>query len=164
MAELTGTGPVYTVEAAARIEAAPERLYGLIADYVGGHPRIVPPQYFRDFVVRRGGYGAGTEVEFSMIAGGRTRRVVAEITEPVPGRVLVETIPSDGVVTTFRVEPAGTGADVTIATDLRRKPGLAGTIEKWLASRLLPRIYREELARLADVAREAPAPAAGRAP
>jgi len=149
---------VYTISRSQRIEAPPERIYGLIADYVAGHPRIVPPEYFRDFVVRQGGYGAGTEIEFTMIVGGRARRVVADITEPVPGRVLVETVKGGGVVTTFRVDPSGGGADVTIATDLERNPGIAGRVERWLAGMILPKIYREELVRLSSVARERPAP------
>lgn len=148
----------WTVSETRHLSAPPERIYGLIADYVQGHPRIVPPKYFRDFVVRQGGYGAGTEIEFSMIVAGRAQRVVADITEPIPGRVLVETVKGGSVVTTFRVEPSGRGADVTIATDLEQKPGLAGKVERWLAGKLLPRIYREELARLGDIAREAPSP------
>lgn len=148
----------YTVSQTRHLEAPPERIYGLIADYVQGHPRIVPPRYFRDFVVRQGGYGAGTEIEFTMIVAGRARRVVADITEPVPGRVLVETVKGGEVVTTFRVEPSEHGADVTIATELAQKPGLAGWIERWLAGSLLPRIYLEELARLGRIASETPAP------
>ena len=149
---------LYTVSATRHLEAPPERIYGLIADYVQGHPRIVPPKYFRDFVVRQGGYGAGTEIEFTMIVAGRAQRVVADITEPVPGRMLVETVKGGGVVTSFRVEPSGRGADVTIATELEQKPGMAGRIERWLAGRVLPRIYREELVRLGSIARETPAP------
>ena len=151
----------YTVSESRHLEAAPERIYGLIADYVQGHPRIVPPKYFRDFVVRQGGYGAGTEIEFTMIVAGRAQRVVADITEPVPGRVLVETVKGGGVVTTFRVEPSGRGAAVTIATELEQKPGIAGWIERWLAGKVLPRIYREELVRLERIARETPAPQPG---
>lgn len=151
------TGKVYTVSQARHVDAPPERIYGLIADYVAGHPRIVPPKYFRDFVVHRGGYGAGTEIEFTMVVGGRPQRVVADITEPIPGRVLVETVKGGGVVTTFRVEPSGHGADVTIATDLEQKPGLAGRVERWLAGMILPKIYREELGRIAVIARERPA-------
>jgi hypothetical protein len=149
---------VYTVSQSHRIEAPPERIYGLIADYVAGHPQIVPPRYFRDFVVRQGGYGAGTEIEFTMIVGGREQRVIADITEPVPGRVLVETVKGGGVVTTFRVDPSGSGADVTIATDLEQKAGIAGRVERWLAGMILPKIYREELVRLSTIARERPSP------
>jgi hypothetical protein len=163
MADSRAPQPVYTVSASHRIEAPPERIYGLIADYVVGHPRIVPPRYFRDFVVRQGGYGAGTEIEFTMIVGGRAQRVVADITEPVPGRVLVETVKGGGVVTTFRVDPSGQGAEVTIATDLQQKAGLAGRLERWLAGRILPKIYREELLRLSTLAREQPSPERERA-
>lgn len=149
---------VYTVSETRHLEAPPERIYGLIADYVQGHPRIVPPQYFRDFVVRQGGYGAGTEIEFTMVVAGRAQRVVADITEPVPGRVLVETVKGGGVVTTFRVDPSGRGADVTIATDLEQKPGIGGRFERWLAGKLLPKVYHEELMRLGRIARETLAP------
>ncbi len=151
----------YSVSRTRHLDAPPERIYGLIADYVQGHPRIVPPKYFRDFVVRQGGYGAGTEIEFTMIVAGRAQRVVADITEPVPGRVLVEIVKGGAVVTTFRVEPSGRGADVTIATELEQKGGIAGLVERWLASQVLPRIYGEELERLGRIAREAPSPQAG---
>ncbi|HEU4827567.1 MAG TPA: SRPBCC family protein [Gemmatimonadales bacterium] len=164
MAETANARRVYSVSQSTHIDAPPPRIYGLIADYVQGHPRIVPPRYFRDFVVRQGGYGAGTEIEFTMIVAGHAQRVVADITEPIPGRVLVETVKGGGVVTTFRVEPAGQGADVTIATDLEQKPGFAGKIERWLAGRILPGIYHEELMRLAGIAREEPAPEPERAP
>lgn len=160
MGDIADARRTYTVSQSAHIAAPPTRIYGLIADYVQGHPRIVPPRYFRDFVVRQGGYGAGTEIEFTMVVAGRAQRVVADITEPVPGTVLVETVKGGGVVTTFRVEPSGRGADVTIATALEQKPGIAGRLERWLAGRILPRIYREELGRLGDVARETPMPQA----
>jgi hypothetical protein len=54
----------------------------------------------------------------------------------------------DGV-TTFIVEPAGRDeSNVTIRTEAKTRPGLAGRIEAWLSPRLLSPIYREELRRL----------------
>jgi len=44
-----------TVEARAPVHAPADRVYDLIADYRNGHPRIVPPKYFRNLVVERGG-------------------------------------------------------------------------------------------------------------
>jgi hypothetical protein len=68
--------------------------------------------------------------------------------------VLVERELESGAVTTFEVEPVGDVAClVSIRTEMPRKPGIAGAVEKFLASRVLPRIYREELLRLEDVAR-----------
>jgi hypothetical protein len=149
----------FSVAAAGHIEGPPERIYGVIADYIGGHPRIIPPRHFRDLVVTRGGYGAGTEIEFTAIVGGRSERIAAAISEPVPGRVLVETPRSGAFVTTFRVEPAGSGADVTISTEFPRRPGIRAALERWISGIVLPRIFREELDRLAEVVRTDPEPA-----
>jgi hypothetical protein len=134
---------------------APARdVYETIADYRRGHPRIVPPKYFRNLVVDEGGYGAGTRIRFDMTVLGRTTHCRAVIEEPQPGRVLVERELESGAVTTFEVEPVGDVAClVSIGTEMPRKPGIAGAVEKFLASRVLPRIYREELLRLEDVAR-----------
>jgi hypothetical protein len=41
--------------------------------------------------VERGGVGAGTVIRFRLRVFRRTRDFRAEITEPTPGRVLVET-------------------------------------------------------------------------
>jgi hypothetical protein len=151
------SGPgTFSVSSSRRIDAAPELLYGIIADYVTGHPQIIPPRYFRDLTVLKGGYGAGTEIAVTMIALGRETRFSAAVTEPIPGRVLVETAPAEGVVTSFRVEPgeSGTGSDVTIQTELKARSGLGGSVERMVVSFALRRIYREELRRLETVARE----------
>lgn len=151
------TGPVtYSVSSSRRIDGAPELVYGIIADYVTGHPQMIPPRYFRDLTVQKGGYGEGTEIAVTMMALGRETRFTAVVTEPIPGRVLVETAPGEGVVTSFRVDPAGgaSGADVTIQTEFRLKPGVGGALERMVYSLVLRRIYREELRRLETVARE----------
>jgi hypothetical protein len=116
--------------------------------------RRLSPKYFRNLVVDEGGYGAGTRIRFDMTVLGRTTHCRAVIEEPQPGRVLVERELESGAVTTFEVEPVGDVAClVSIRTEMPRKPGIAGAVEKFLASRVLPRIYREELLRLEDVAR-----------
>ena len=149
------TGPhTYTVSSSRRIEVAPELVYGIIADYVTGHPQIVPPRYFRDLTVLKGGYGEVTEIAVTMLALGRETRFSAVVTEPIPGRLLVETAPAEGVVTSFRVEPVASGSDVTIQTELPLRPGPGGTIERMVSSLFLRRVYREELRRLETVARE----------
>jgi hypothetical protein len=128
-------------------------LYDLIADYRTGHPSILPSEYFGALEVLSGGRGAGTRIRFAVKAFGRMNVDTAEISEPVPGRELRETLPS-GIVTTFSVEPRGPGeATVTISTQYA-KPGLRGWLEKVLATPYLRRVYVAELAQLARVAAE----------
>ena len=144
----------YMVSSSRRIEVAPELVYGIIADYVTGHPQIIPPRYFRDLTVQKGGYGEGTEIAVTMLALGRETRFSAVVTEPIPGRLLVETAPAEGIVTSFRVEPVASGSDVTIQTELPLRPGMGGALERMVFSLVLRRIYRDELQRLEAVARE----------
>ncbi|HYH78990.1 MAG TPA: hypothetical protein VEX86_04315, partial [Longimicrobium sp.] len=74
-------------------------------------------------------------------------------TEPEPGRVLVETAPDGSVVTTFTADPLDGGRSrMTFSTVGRTPPGIVGWIESRITKRILPRIYRDELALLAKVA------------
>ena len=77
------------------------------------------------------------------------------VSEPQPGRVLVEAYPETGVVTTFTVEPlnAGQHARVTIATDVKASPGVMGLMEKMMNPPILRRIFQKELRQLADYVR-----------
>ena len=142
--------PTYIVSATARLNAPPRRVYDTIANYHTGHPRILPKQ-FSDLTVERGGIGAGTVIRFQVRVLGRTHTFRAEITEPEPGRVLVErnVLGSDSV-TTFVVEPGARAneAVATIHTAMTLRRGWAGAIERLLTTRLLRPIYAEELRRL----------------
>jgi hypothetical protein len=142
-----------TVSVSAVILADASRIYGILADYRNGHPRILPPQ-FTDLTVERGGVGEGTIVRFHMRMMGRTQTFRAAITEPDPGRTLVETyLDPNGTVTTFRVDSLdGDSARVTIATTLETRGGLLGPVERFVTTRLLRPIYMEELKILARVA------------
>ena len=145
------TSSPFTISAAARVSAPPRRVYDMIADYRNGHPRIIPPKYFKSLDVEEGGFGAGTVIRFTMRVLGSERTARARITEPDPGRVLVETELSTGLVTTYTVAPAGDSAsDVTIETRVPAVPGVRGAVERWVAKAMLPRIYRDELALLAS--------------
>jgi hypothetical protein len=133
------------------VPADAARVYGVIADYRNGHPRILPDR-FTGLTVERGGYGAGTLITFGLRFAGRVQVARAEVTEPEPGRVLVETIvEGNPAVTTFTVRPASDGraCDVTIATEIPTRPGLRGAIERFLSRRLLQPLYEEELKKLA---------------
>jgi hypothetical protein len=90
---------------------------------------------------------------------GRTVAYRAEVSEPEPGRVLVErNVAGTDSVTTFIVEPgdAPNTSTVTIRTDIVARPGIGGAIERWLTSRVLPPIYSEEM-RLLEAAAAGPA-------
>lgn len=146
---------VYTVTASALAEAPAETVYAILADYRDGHPHILPRKYFTGLSVERGGFGDGTVIRFGMRAFGKTREAHAAVTEPEPGRVLVETaLDKGGPVTTFVVEPEGRGARVTFRTELTSRGGLFGVVERFVASRFLKRVYALELAQLGDFARK----------
>jgi hypothetical protein len=97
--------------------------------------------------------GAGTVILTHMRVLGRLQTFRAVVTEPEPGRVLVETTDT-GYITSFTVEPRADGqqAYVTIATEMTPRAGIAGAIERWLIPRLLRPAYVKELDQLAAVA------------
>ena len=156
----------YKVTASATVGAPAEVVYSILADYDEGHPRILPREYFTFLAVERGGVGEGTLIRFGMRAFGKSRVARAAVTEPEPGRVLVETaLDEGGPVTTFVVEPEGRHSRVTFKTELTSAAGLAGVVERFFATRYLKRVYALELRQLDDYAlrrsrQRAPTPAA----
>lgn len=138
------------VAVAASVDAPPDRVFAVLADYRRGHPSILPPRYFTGLEVERGGVGGGTVIRYGIRVAGRVRHARAAITEPVPGSVLAETDLDSGLVTTFTVSPHDrSGSRVEIATDLMTRTGLLGAIERAFTRRFLQRVYREELGLLA---------------
>ena len=139
--------------ASALIQAPAQDIYDIIADYHHGHPQILPKPPFVSLVVEKGGTGAGTVIRVAMRVLGQLQTFGAVITEPDPGRVLVETNDT-GYVTTFTVEPRAEGqhAYVTIATELTKRAGVLATLERWFARWLLRPVYIKELGQLAAVA------------
>lgn len=144
--------------ASALIPAPPQQLYAIIADYHHGHAKIIPRPPFVALTVEEGGTGAGTKLLVQIRVLGRLQSYRAAVTEPEPGRVLVETN-ENGYVTTFTVEPRAGGQQsfVTIATEPGGRGGLLGAVEGWLAARLLRPVYVRELEQLAAVAAAGPA-------
>jgi hypothetical protein len=69
------------------------------------------------------------------------------VAEPEPGRALSETY-TDGGVTSFTVDPVGTRSRLRIETVSEGRGGIGGLLERFLASRVLGRLYREELDRI----------------
>lgn len=137
------------------INAPAKVVYGIIADYRVGHPSILPKQYFGPIEVLKGGNGAGTQIRFQMMAPGRKDTFIADITEPEPGSLLVESHhleekPSAKSATTFRVEPVDDGhkSRVSFATEIQ----VSNWLEGFLAGTFLRRVYAAELKQLAVVA------------
>ncbi len=143
------------VAQSAEIAAAPGAVYRLLADYRKGHPGVLPKS-IRIVSIDKGGYGAGTVVRARSRMAGQTRTFRFRVTEPEPGRVLMESEPESGTVTTFTVDPVRDGKHcrVEIATKFAGRGGLAGRIERPLTSLLLRRVYRQELRNIAKVLRK----------
>lgn len=137
-----------------RTVAAPARhVYDVLADFRHGHRLILPARAFDGLEVLRGGRGEGTLIRFGMRFLGRVQRVQAEVREPEPGRVLQEhALNGSGAVTTFVVDPAGSGrAEVTIET--RWTPtGRGAFLERLLAPLFLKGVFAEEILNLEKVA------------
>ena len=128
------------------IDAPADAVYGYLAD-MHQHPRFLPPA-FSDFQVVEGGVGAGTVTTFAVTAGGRTRNYRMNVTEPEPGRTLVESDANSSLVTTFNVEPQGGKSLVRIHTSWDGAGGIGGFFEKTFAPGAMRRLYLDELDRL----------------
>jgi len=133
----------------AELVGSPERAYDILADYHQGHPSILPAEHFPYLEVEEGGRGAGTVIRFGVKMAGRVQDAVADVSEPEPGRVLVERVrDARGTVTTFTTEAAGAErVRVTIRSTWTAR-GLLAPLERWMAPRLLRPIYRQELENL----------------
>jgi uncharacterized protein YndB with AHSA1/START domain len=142
-------GRTFEITASRRIDAPPEAVYAVFADYREAHPRILPPRSFVGLRVVEGGHGAGTVIDVDGRFAGRTRTIRGVVTEPQPGRLLVESYPAERMVTSFRVVPAGGGAQVTISTVMPRRWGPLGWLEERMVRRFLPSVFAEELELLA---------------
>jgi Polyketide cyclase / dehydrase and lipid transport len=145
--------PLHRIAASRIIDASPERLYDLLADYREGRPRILPRPQFVALKIVEGGRGQGTIFDVEMRLLGRRRKRRGIVSEPEPGRQLVECYAGEPTVTSFIVEPmfAGEHARVTISTDTDVHRGLRGLLERRITTRLLRPLYVRELAQLAAV-------------
>jgi hypothetical protein len=146
------TGRAVRISESALVPAPPAAVYAIIADYRGGHPRILPRQ-LSDLVVEQGGYGAGTVIRYVLTLAGRRVALRAAVEEPEPGRLLVErALDAPGGTTSFRVEPASAETTRVSITTEWTTHGLFGRLQARLAERLFPPMFREELRLLGEVA------------
>jgi len=128
------------------IDAPADEVYSYLAD-MHQHQEFLPPA-FSDFQVEQGGVGAGTITRFKITAGGRTRSYHMQVSEPVPGRTLVETDTDSSLVTTFTVTPRDGKSLVNITTSWDGAQGIGGFFERTFAPRAVRRLYLDELDRL----------------
>lgn len=131
------------------LSAPPSAVYALLSDYQKGHPAILP-KAFTQITVLQGGQGAGTVVRADMRTMGQNSTFHLTVTEPEPGRVLVEEDAEAGVHTTFTVEPldGGTRSRVTIASIMRGPRGPLAWLQGPMMANYTRKLYREELAKL----------------
>jgi polyketide cyclase/dehydrase/lipid transport protein len=138
------------------LDACPEDVYATIADYHEGHPGILPKENLYDLRVEQGGCGAGTIIRFKARILGVEQSFHHRVSEPEPGRVLVEQDIEAGrnVITTFTVTPLAGGkkSQVGIRTTMNSSAGFKGLLERLLVPGANMLVYRKELKLLEAVA------------
>jgi hypothetical protein len=136
------------------LDAPADVIYHCLSDYQRHHrhgPEGFLPPAFTRLDVLRGGIGAGTVIRFTTAMGGRSQTRTQEVSEPEPGRVLVEA--GAGESSSFTVEPRGDKTLLRIETELRMS-GLEGLVMRLIGARLLGPLYQDEMQRLERYARE----------
>ena len=124
-------------------------MYPLIANYREHHHHILPSAV-SDYKVEEGGVGMGTRISFRVTVAGQTTLYLMTVSEPEPGRVLIES--GEQVKTTFVVEPHGSGCRVRIESEFEL-PGVMGAIQALFGPPVIRRLYRQELELLDGYAR-----------
>ena len=134
-------------EVSAVIDAPPAEVYAIFADYRNAHPQILPKPYFGELIVEKGGKGAGTVYRTSVTVMGTTINYYMTVSEPEPGRRLVEVDEKLGVTTSFIIDPrdGGKKSHVTLATDWTPRTGIMGWLEKLTTPGLMRKMYESEL-------------------
>ena len=128
------------------VDAPADVVYRCLADYTHHHrPGGFLPPAFSNQEVLSGGIGDGTVIRLNVSLAGRTNTMTARISEPDPGRKLVED--GEHVQTTFTVQPEADKSRVRFDTVLDGG-GLAGLMNKFFGARLLGPVYADELERL----------------
>ena len=142
----------YQAQASIIIEAKPDVIYQVIADYRNGHPHILPKKFFTSLTVEQGGVGADTVISTTMKFMGATQELRMFVTEPIPGKVLQEEDPVAGARTQFKVEPLPDQrrCEVTILTIWNRQPGIKGFVSQLINPPIARTIYRQELVLLKE--------------
>jgi hypothetical protein len=154
----------FRVEQSAEVNAAADVAYKILADFKH-HDRITPKPPFGPITVEQGGVGAGTVIRFQTTLLGQTDDCYSVISEPEPGRVMVETETIRHTVTTFTADPSSVSSRsrVTISCVFQGRDGILGVVERWVAARLMTPVLAKEIRLLEEYARTNPVQAAPRA-
>jgi len=140
------------------LDARPEAVYTTLADYRGEHPHILPKKHLYDLQVEQGGYGAGTIIRFKSRFLGVEQSFYQRVSEPEPGRVLVEqdidSALQESVIFTVIPLEHERKSHVEIFVAMNASPGLKGLLECVVISMMFPPVLREELKLLEAVARK----------
>jgi hypothetical protein len=140
------------VQASAEINARPEQIYAVISDYQVGHPAILPKPPFVGLEIEKGGRGAGTLMWTTVKMWGFTYKYHHLVTEPEPGRVLVETDVDTGQFSSFTIDSldGGSRSRVTIYSELPSSPGILGWMERLTQPSIIGGLFKRELRILSD--------------
>jgi hypothetical protein len=115
--------------------------------------------------VESGGRGAGTRITFAMPGFGGTRRFRMLVSEPEPGRRLVETDEASGIATSFEVGPGARPGTATVTIRTRYAAfGVSGWLERLLSPVFLRIVYASEFRLLAEAVAEMGGPPAPQDP
>ncbi len=129
------------------LQAPADVVYHCLADY-REHHRVdggfLPPA-FTSLEVLEGGFGAGTVFRFTTSVGGRSATRTQRVSEPEPGRVLVES--GDGEGSIFTIQAEGNATRLRIETTLNA-PGFEGLLMRWFGARVMRPLYADEMSRL----------------
>jgi hypothetical protein len=137
------------------IDARPEQVYAVLADYGGAHKAILPQPYFTDLTIEEGGHGAGTVYRLRVNVWGREFKYHHQVSEPEPGRVLVEADMDTTQYSSFTLDPVNGGSQtrVTISAHMPSSAGLLGVMERLFTPSMQRKMFRQELRNLADYLR-----------
>lgn len=128
-----------------------DTIYAVIADYRVGHPAILPKPYFKELIVEQGGFGEGTIIRFEMEVFGAKQSYHQIVSEPQPGRVLVEKNLDGQLTTTFTLTPTDGGRQtrVTINTEFTPSKGFKGLMERLMNPPVMRYLFKKELQNIA---------------
>src|SRR5258708_38211162 len=137
------------------IDARPEEIYAVLSDYRVGHPAILPKPPFTEYAVEKGGQGAGTIVMSRVKVFGREMSYHQVVSEPEPGRVLMEKDMDTGQYSSFTLDPLNGGKQtrVTIFCEMPLEPGLMGIMQKLTQAQYMRGLFKRELDNLANYVR-----------
>jgi hypothetical protein len=144
------------VDYSAVIDAPPETVYNIIADYEVGHRAILPQPYFKEMIIVKGGQGAGTELRLKLVALGQVYRYHQIVSEPEPGRVILEKDLDTAQSTRFIIDPTPDSEKtrITIASEFPIQPGFAGVIQKLIQGPFSRHMFKQELQNLNDYVKQ----------